>query len=235
MATVRPRTHAMGHARPAHRGERTPSSRRHRTHRRRAQRDHRELSRAETRAGREGARVPVRDRHRGRRAPGPGGVEGRWAGGRRAAGHDSRAWIVRARAPLRRRIPTSWWPCATARPSSSGSATASTSSPATCPPSSPTPATSSSWTIARWSWSRRSGATFTLDRWHRPASTLPTRVTWDPVMAEKAGYKHFMLKEIVEQPHALRETILGRSRWTRRRRSSTRSASRPTISRRSTR
>jgi glutamine---fructose-6-phosphate transaminase (isomerizing) len=38
----------------------------------------------------------------------------------------------------------------------------------------------------------------------------PTRVTWDPVMAEKAGYKHFMLKEIVEQPGALRETILGR-------------------------
>jgi glucosamine--fructose-6-phosphate aminotransferase (isomerizing) len=38
----------------------------------------------------------------------------------------------------------------------------------------------------------------------------PIRVTWDPVMAEKAGYKHFMLKEIVEQPHALRETILGR-------------------------
>ena len=29
-------------------------------------------------------------------------------------------------------------------------------------------------------------------------------------MAEKAGFKHFMLKEIVEQPHALRETILGR-------------------------
>ena len=39
---------------------------------------------------------------------------------------------------------------------------------------------------------------------------VPTRVTWDPVMAEKAGFKHFMLKEIVEQPHALRETILGR-------------------------
>ena len=29
-------------------------------------------------------------------------------------------------------------------------------------------------------------------------------------MAEKAGYKHFMLKEIFEQPHAVRETILGR-------------------------
>ncbi len=38
----------------------------------------------------------------------------------------------------------------------------------------------------------------------------PTRVTWDPVMAEKAGYKHFMLKEIVEQPRAIQETILGR-------------------------
>ena len=29
----------------------------------------------------------------------------------------------------------------------------------------------------------------------------PTRVTWDPIAAEKAGYKHFMLKEIFEQPH----------------------------------
>jgi glucosamine--fructose-6-phosphate aminotransferase (isomerizing) len=37
-----------------------------------------------------------------------------------------------------------------------------------------------------------------------------TRVTWDPVQAEKAGYKHFMLKEIFEQPAAVRETILGR-------------------------
>ena len=36
------------------------------------------------------------------------------------------------------------------------------------------------------------------------------RVTWDPVQAEKAGYKHFMLKEIYEQPTAVRETILGR-------------------------
>jgi glucosamine--fructose-6-phosphate aminotransferase (isomerizing) len=36
------------------------------------------------------------------------------------------------------------------------------------------------------------------------------RITWDPVQAEKAGYKHFMLKEIFEQPTAVRETILGR-------------------------
>ncbi len=39
----------------------------------------------------------------------------------------------------------------------------------------------------------------------------PTRITWDPISAEKAGYKHFMLKEIFEQPHAVRDTILGRA------------------------
>lgn len=37
------------------------------------------------------------------------------------------------------------------------------------------------------------------------------RITWDPVMAEKAGYKHFMLKEIFEQPWAAQETMLGRA------------------------
>jgi glutamine---fructose-6-phosphate transaminase (isomerizing) len=36
------------------------------------------------------------------------------------------------------------------------------------------------------------------------------RVLWDPIQAEKAGYKHFMLKEIFEQPQALRDTVLGR-------------------------
>jgi glucosamine--fructose-6-phosphate aminotransferase (isomerizing) len=39
----------------------------------------------------------------------------------------------------------------------------------------------------------------------------PTRVTWDPISAEKAGYKHFMLKEIIEQPRAVQETVLGRA------------------------
>jgi len=36
------------------------------------------------------------------------------------------------------------------------------------------------------------------------------RIAWDPMQAEKAGYKHFMLKEINEQPRAIRDTILGR-------------------------
>jgi len=36
------------------------------------------------------------------------------------------------------------------------------------------------------------------------------RVCWDPVQAEKGGYRHFMLKEIHEQPRAVRDTLLGR-------------------------
>ena len=38
----------------------------------------------------------------------------------------------------------------------------------------------------------------------------PERITWDPVQAQKGGYKHFMLKEIFEQPEAVRDTTLGR-------------------------
>jgi glucosamine--fructose-6-phosphate aminotransferase (isomerizing) len=38
----------------------------------------------------------------------------------------------------------------------------------------------------------------------------PQRITWDAVQAEKGGYRHFMLKEIHEQPRAVRDTLLGR-------------------------
>ena len=55
----------------------------------------------------------------------------------------------------------------------------------------------------------RTGVAFT-DFFGRPVSTATQRVLWDPIMAEKAGYKHFMLKEIFEQPTAVRETVLGR-------------------------
>lgn len=41
---------------------------------------------------------------------------------------------------------------------------------------------------------------------HRPVQ----HVTWDPIMAEKGGFKHFMQKEIFEQPRAVRDTLLGR-------------------------
>ena len=53
------------------------------------------------------------------------------------------------------------------------------------------------------------GVSFT-DFFGRPVSKATQRVLWDPIMAEKAGFKHFMLKEIFEQPTAVRETILGR-------------------------
>ena len=36
-------------------------------------------------------------------------------------------------------------------------------------------------------------------------------ITWDPIMAEKGGFKHFMQKEIFEQPRAVRDTMLGRA------------------------
>jgi glucosamine--fructose-6-phosphate aminotransferase (isomerizing) len=36
------------------------------------------------------------------------------------------------------------------------------------------------------------------------------RILWDPIMAEKGGYKHFMQKEVYEQPRSTRDTMLGR-------------------------
>ena len=41
-------------------------------------------------------------------------------------------------------------------------------------------------------------------------SRAPQRIAWDAVQAEKGGYRHFMLKEIHEQPRAVRDTLLGR-------------------------
>ncbi len=55
----------------------------------------------------------------------------------------------------------------------------------------------------------RTGVRFT-DLDGRPRVRTSQRVLWDPVMAERAGYKHFMLKEIFEQPRAIGETLVGR-------------------------
>jgi glucosamine--fructose-6-phosphate aminotransferase (isomerizing) len=43
-----------------------------------------------------------------------------------------------------------------------------------------------------------------------PVRREPQTISWSPVMAEKAGFKHFMLKEIFEQPRALEDTLRGR-------------------------
>ena len=55
----------------------------------------------------------------------------------------------------------------------------------------------------------RSGVKFT-DYQGRAVSKTTQRVLWDPIAAEKGGHKHFMLKEIYEQPTAARDTVLGR-------------------------
>ena len=57
----------------------------------------------------------------------------------------------------------------------------------------------------------------------RPVKRQVSHILWDPIMAEKGGYKHFMLKEIFEQPRAVRDTTAGPRRagdraassWTR--------------------
>ena len=46
--------------------------------------------------------------------------------------------------------------------------------------------------------------------WGESRQRAPKEILWDPVTAEKSGYKHFMLKEIFEQPRAIVDTIRGR-------------------------
>ncbi|MCA9528826.1 MAG: glutamine--fructose-6-phosphate transaminase (isomerizing) [Myxococcales bacterium] len=48
-----------------------------------------------------------------------------------------------------------------------------------------------------------------------PVTRAPQRIDWSPIMAEKAGFKHFMLKEIFEQPRAMEDTLRGRLDRTR--------------------
>jgi glutamine---fructose-6-phosphate transaminase (isomerizing) len=43
-----------------------------------------------------------------------------------------------------------------------------------------------------------------------PVERAPVRILWDPILAEKGGYRHFMLKEIYEQPRAVADTLRGR-------------------------
>jgi glucosamine--fructose-6-phosphate aminotransferase (isomerizing) len=56
---------------------------------------------------------------------------------------------------------------------------------------------------------RNGGAAFTTIAGAQLVKT-PRHIDWSPLMAEKGGYKHFMLKEIFEQPRAVRDTVAGR-------------------------
>jgi glucosamine--fructose-6-phosphate aminotransferase (isomerizing) len=44
----------------------------------------------------------------------------------------------------------------------------------------------------------------------RPKQREPKIITWSAMQAEKGGFKHFMLKEIHEQPRAVADTLVGR-------------------------
>jgi glucosamine--fructose-6-phosphate aminotransferase (isomerizing) len=54
------------------------------------------------------------------------------------------------------------------------------------------------------------GGVRVMDHRGQTVERKPHYVAWDPIMAEKGGYKHFMQKEIFEQPRAVRDTLLGR-------------------------
>jgi glutamine---fructose-6-phosphate transaminase (isomerizing) len=43
-----------------------------------------------------------------------------------------------------------------------------------------------------------------------PVAPQVQHITWDPILAEKGGFRHFMLKEIFEQPRAVRDSFMGR-------------------------
>jgi glucosamine--fructose-6-phosphate aminotransferase (isomerizing) len=49
-----------------------------------------------------------------------------------------------------------------------------------------------------------------FDRKDNPVEREPKKILWDAVAAEKEGYRHYMLKEIHEQPRAVRDTFNGR-------------------------
>ena len=49
-----------------------------------------------------------------------------------------------------------------------------------------------------------------FDKTDKAVDRPPKRITWDAVMAEKEGYRHYMLKEIHEQARAVRDTFNGR-------------------------
>src|SRR5205823_2395492 len=57
---------------------------------------------------------------------------------------------------------------------------------------------------------RKGGAEITKISDSTPITRASKRIDWSPTQAEKGGYKHFMLKEIHEQPRAVEDTLRGR-------------------------
>ena len=203
------RTYALGDARPSVRRQRPSASGLPRAHRRRAQRHHRKLRRSARAPDRDGARLQQRDRHRSLRAPHRDALRRRLGRGR--APHAARGpRRLRAGRDLERRPRASGF-CSQRRQSAGarhrrrrdvrrlGHAGDSAlhaprdhhsrgrdcgSRPRRIPP----------------------------DGLQRRAcrARVPSPIVWDAGAAEKSGFKHFMLKEIFEQPNVIKETLAGR-------------------------
>ena len=127
----------------------------------------------------------------------------------RGAFRAARRLRARRRQRSRPRIASSW-PRAPRR-SSSASGTARRCAAATSPRCSVTRAPCSSSKTARSPSSRRAARASKRCRATR-VERAPRRIDWSPMQAERGGYKHFMLKEIFEQPRALEDTLRGRIR-----------------------
>ena len=207
----RHRPHPVGHPRRPDRAQRPPP---HRLHRRAGpgpQRDHREPRRAGRRAGGRRPRAALGDRHRGPGPPDRGGHGRRDGPGRRRPGRarPGRGLVRRGRRPRRRPRADRRRPPVVA----AGRRAHRRRRPA-WPPTSrpcwPPPARSTCSTTTRWS---RSGPgalrVTTLDGDEVTPEPPPRR--GDLETAEKGGYPDFMLKEIHEQPRAVRETLRGRT------------------------
>ena len=174
--------------------------------RHRPQRHHRELSRPQAEAQGRRPYVPDRDRHRGHRPPHRKIFQGIARRGR--AGGDRRARRrVRRRRDLGRGSRTRSSRPSSGRRSSSAWATASIYCPRTSIPSS---ATRQKVVFLE------DGEMAVIDAAGRDVHRFPgtsrsrkrsRRIAWNPMMIEKRGFKHFMLKEIFEQPEVVRDTL----------------------------
>ena len=204
----RPGPHPLGDPRPAERPQRPSPPGLHRRHHGHPQRDHRELPRAARRARGARPHADVGDRHRGDRPPRRGGLPGR--PGRRGPGG---APPARGRLRARRDAQGRDQPARRGPPGRAADRRAERRGELHRQRRRGDPRPHQPGRLPRGGRRRRRPADRRRDHRHRRRAARAgrdDRSTWTPEAAEKGGYEHFMLKEIHEQPEALRQSIAGR-------------------------